>query len=730
METEKNCHIANPEIWGGIESTINRVNDQFFDQLAFSGHYSRQGDIDLVASLGISKLRYPVLWEKHQPALTTDIDFSWAGERLAEIRRADITPIVGLLHHGSGPCFTSLLDDRFPDLFAGYARQVALQFPWVTEYTPVNEPLTTARFSGLYGLWYPHHRLHHSFLKMVVNQAKATILAMKAIRHIQPGAKLIQTEDLAKTYSTPLLNYQARFENERRWLSIDLLCGKVDRQHRLWNYFLNNRISEKELSFFWENACLPDVMGWNYYVTSERYLDENLNRYPVAFHGGNKTHAYADVEAVRVSVPEPTGLKVLLTEAQHRYHLPTAITEVHLHCTREEQLRWFEHVYRICSELNETGLAIKAVTAWSLLGSYGWTKLLTQGAGDYEPGAFDLRGGKPRATALARFIQAKTRRMQFHAPLLSKPGWWQTEQRLKFGHTPVESVKTREAVSRPLLIMGKKGTLGKAFARICKSRNIQVQVLGREECNITSAASIQRAIEEIRPWAVVNAAGYVRVDEAEHSATECFQANVAGPAHLARICGERKIPFLGFSSDLVFDGDKKAPYTESDPVRPLNVYGRSKADFEQLVQESNPESLIIRTASFFGPWDVYNFAYHIIRSLESGNAVSVISDVCMSPTYVPDLVEHSLDLLIDHEKGIWHLANQGSVTWADFADMIAKAFRLDTGYLQYLNQEDMQLPARRPRYSVLGSEKGQFLPSLESAVERYAQAIHSGRVTV
>ena len=130
------------------------------------------------------------------------------------------------MHHGSGPAFTNLLDPQFPVLLAQYAKQVAGQFPHINYYTPVNEPLTTARFSGLYGLWYPHKKDDTAFLKMLLNEIKGIVLSMQAIREINPLAKLVQTEDLGKTYSTRSLKYQADFENRRRWLTYDLLCGK------------------------------------------------------------------------------------------------------------------------------------------------------------------------------------------------------------------------------------------------------------------------------------------------------------------------------------------------------------------------------------------------------------------------------------------------------------------------------------------------------------------------
>jgi dTDP-4-dehydrorhamnose reductase len=172
------------------------------------------------------------------------------------------------------------LDPQFPQLLAQYAGQVAAKCPWINYYTPVNEPLTTARFSGLYGLWFPHVKNDRAFLLMLLNQLKGVVLSMREIRKINPTAQLVQTEDLGKTYSTDLLRYQARFENLRRWLTFDLLCGRVNEKHKLWKYFKRFDIPPEELNFFIENPCTPDIFGFNYYVTSERYLDENVRHYP------------------------------------------------------------------------------------------------------------------------------------------------------------------------------------------------------------------------------------------------------------------------------------------------------------------------------------------------------------------------------------------------------------------------------------------------------------------
>src|ERR687885_668297 len=205
------------EMWGGVESTVNRVRDTYLDQNERSGHAQRLDDLDRFAALGIRALRYPVLWERVAPDGLERADWTWTDDRLARIRAHGMRPIVGLVHHGSGPRHTSLVDPGFPEGLARYARAVAERSPWVESYTPVNEPLTTARFSGLYGHWYPHGRDDRTFLRALLVQCRAVARAMAAIRCVNPTARLVQTDDLGKTHSTPLLAYQAVFENDRRW---------------------------------------------------------------------------------------------------------------------------------------------------------------------------------------------------------------------------------------------------------------------------------------------------------------------------------------------------------------------------------------------------------------------------------------------------------------------------------------------------------------------------------
>ena len=723
MSTDKKLQQAsssNLELWGGIECTINRINDTFLDQLEYANHYKRENDLSLIAGLGIKTLRYPILWERHQPTTDTEIDWSWTEKQLSVLAANSIKPIAGLVHHGSGPAFTNLLDENFAEGLALYAEKVATKFPWIEYYTPVNEPLTTARFSGLYGFWYPHAKNDVSFARMLLNQMKGVVLAMKAIRKINPSAKLIQTEDLGKTYCSPSLQYQANFENERRWLTYDVLCGNIKPGHKMWNYFVRLGIPEESLNFFLENPCLPDVMGFNHYITSERFLDEDYKKYPSFTRGGNELQVYADVEACRVPHGQPSGLGVLLKEAWERYRLPMAITEVQLKCGREDQARWLKEVWNSCAKLKEEGLNIKAVTAWALLGSYGWDKLLTTKKMNYEPGAFDITSGIPRPTALVYLIKALINGEDYSHPVIEHKGWWQRDVRFIYE----KSFNTKSDLpdhnqSQPVLIIGKRGTLGRAFGKICGFRSINFKLLSRDEVDITNEQQIENAIKKYNPWAIINAAGFVRVDDAETESEKCFSDNTRAAYFLAAASKKYGIQLMTFSSDLVFDGTKQSPYVEGDKINPLNIYGRSKAEAELAVLNTNPDSLVIRTSSFFGPWDEYNFVSNVINTLSFNNTFIAAEDVFISPTYVPDLVNTSLDLLIDGEKGIWHLTNKGKITWADLARKVSDRAGLDTDLVEGQPLHLLNWKAPRPRYSVLKSERGILLPSLDNALKRY-----------
>ena len=704
-----------PELWAGAECTMVRLADGFRDQSIETGHHDRLDDVDRLIELGVKAVRFPILWERVAPDRPDRLDFAWTDQRLERLRDAGIRVIGGLLHHGSGPLYTDLIDPAFPWKLADYAGRVADRYRWIEDWTPVNEPLTTARFSALYGHWYPHRRDYPGFLRALFNQCRGTLEAMRAIRTVVPSARLVQTEDLGKTFSTAPLRYQAAHENERRWLSLDLLCGRVTSKHNWHNILFGAGIGWEEMEALESGESAPDLLGINHYLTSGRFLDHRIHLYPDHEPGGNGRDTYVDAEAVRVKrLEDDTGFAPRLREAWQRYGIPIAITEVHHGCNRAEQLRWFAEVWETAGQLRKEGVDLRAVTMWSAFGNVDWRFLLTERNGLYDTGAYDARGPSPRPTVVAKAAAAFARGQRFDHPVLDSPGWWRRPPRL---YRWSGSCKPMSWNGRKLLITGATGTLGHAMARLCEERAMPFCLTPREELDISDPTSVATAIERHQPWAVINTAGFVRVADAETERASCLAWNVDGAANLAEACAGVGIPLVTFSSDLVFDGRKGSAYVEDDPVSPLGAYGESKAEAERRVLAVHPGALVIRTAAFFGPWDRYNFAWAVVSSLAAGRRFPACPDSYVSPTFVPDLGHATLDLLIDGERGLWHLANQGRLSWHEFAVRIAEAAGFDTSLI------DPVPSVEGKRDNSLASRHGPLLRPVEQAIADYAAAV-------
>lgn len=520
------------ELWGGHECTVVRTQEGYRDQTVVCGHETRLEDLDRFAALGCRALRYPVLWERVSPDQLQDADWRWSDERLARLRALSVRPIVGLCHHGSGPAHTHLLDPAFASGLAAHAEAVARRYDWIEDWTPVNEPLTTARFSALYGHWYPHAADETAFWTALLNQIDAVRLSMRAIRGVRPTARLIQTEDLGRTYATPPLRSQADFENLRRWLTWDLLTGRVDRGHGMFERLARHGLGDRLLAIA-DAPCPPDLLGVNHYLTSERFLDHRLERYPPERHGGNETQAYADVEAVRVLLPGPDGLEGVLREAHDRYGLPIAVTEIHNGCTREEQMRWLLEAWRTAQRLRADGVPIQAVTVWSLLGAFDWDSLLTYSTGCYEPGAFDLCDGAPRSTGLAALMKALAEDSP-PPPAALGFGWWRRDIRLEYQpvRRPAEDPPPRSAQAPdpapPLLILG-EGPLRDAVAAACLWRGLDYRAAPLDGDGAFDL------IDAGEPWAVIGAFDLGLVED-------------AAVIRWGAACAVRGLPFLTFSS--------------------------------------------------------------------------------------------------------------------------------------------------------------------------------------
>ncbi|HVL33435.1 MAG TPA: family 1 glycosylhydrolase, partial [Actinomycetota bacterium] len=480
------------ELWAGIECTHNRVGNRRFDQLVRTRHRDRIDDLDALNGLGVRAVRYPVLWEHVYGDDGARRDWRWHDERLQRLRELDVTPVVGLLHHGAGPGDAGFADPRFPERFAAFAREVAERYPWVHQYIPINEPLTTARFCGLYGVWHPHGRDTRLFAKILMAQLRATVLAMRAIREVVPKARLIQNEDIGFMRAVPHLQYQAEFENERRWVTFDLLCGRLREGMPMWEVLVEAGVSEDTIAWFAEDAVRPDVVAVDTYITSERFIDDRLHLYPQWSHGTNGKDRYADIESVRVAAQEPAGILPMLRQAWDRYGIPMVVGEWHLGCTREEQLRWLRDGWASVLMARNEGVDVRALTVWSVFGSYDWNTLVTQENGYYEPGLFDVRSDPPRPTALASMVRALATGESFDHPALESDGWWRRDDRFTYDPVSIDAPvpygepalpKVRVAERRSLVLTGARDALADGFARVCSVRSLE-----QREADVAEAA--------------------------------------------------------------------------------------------------------------------------------------------------------------------------------------------------------------------------------------------------
>jgi dTDP-4-dehydrorhamnose reductase len=412
------------------------------------------------------------------------------------------------------------------------------------------------------------------------------------------------------------------------------------------------------------------------------------------------------------------------------------VTESHLNGTRDEQMRWTAEAWTTALRLQANGVDFRAITAWALLGSFDWNSLLTKEAGFYEAGAFDIRSGTPRPTGmvdmLRRLGSGEDAAWLERDPVLGDPGWWRREIRLslpihRWGEAPREPPLPPTPKLAPVLIIAAAGALGQTFAQACTIRGLRYVLTQRAECDLADPHSIALALATHKPWAVINAAGWLDVDRAETEPTACFATNTTGALNLARACAKAGLHLTSFSSALVFDGTLERAYVEGDALAPLGVYGASLAQAEQAVTATVPASLIVRAGALFSPDDADDFANRLTASLIRGQPVLAASGYVITPTYAPDLVDACLNLIIDKATGLRHLSHETPLSWLDFGRLIASAVQLDPALVKTATPEQLGWRAQRPRNAALSSTYGAVLPSLDDAVARFAVVVAQAR---
>ena len=257
-----------------------------------------------------------------------------------------------------------------------------------------------------------------------------------------------------------------------------------------------------------------------------------------------------------------------------------------------------------------------------------------------------------------------------------------------------------------ILVIGAKGMLGRDLMNILQASLSGDEMIGWdiEEIDIRKEEDSVAKIEKLRPDVVVHLAAYTDVDGCESDKEKAFAVNAEGTRHVARAASACHARMVYLSTDYVFDGNKREPYSEGDAPHPLNVYGHSKLKGEQYVQERVEDFLIIRTQWLYGSFGK-NFVDSILRQAGEKKTLSIVDDQTGSPTYTIDLAKAISALVRSKARGIFHVANSDLCTWYTFGRTILNLSGVDQVRIIPISSKELGRPATRPSYSVLDCRK-------------------------
>lgn len=259
---------------------------------------------------------------------------------------------------------------------------------------------------------------------------------------------------------------------------------------------------------------------------------------------------------------------------------------------------------------------------------------------------------------------------------------------------------------KKILITGANGQLGNEFRVLANGYpEYEFIFLSRNELQIEDAENVKQVFAAHKPDWCVNCAAYTAVDKAESEKDAAFAINATAAGTLAKVCAETNTGFIHISTDYVFDGSSAEPYKEDAATGPINTYGHSKLQGEQLVQQHNPNAIIIRTAwvySFFGN----NFVKTMIRLMKERESINVVDDQVGSPTYAADLAQAIMHIITGarHASGVYHYSNEGRISWFQFAEAIKEMIGSNC-VVNAIPSSSYPTPAKRPQYSLLDKSK-------------------------
>ena len=257
-----------------------------------------------------------------------------------------------------------------------------------------------------------------------------------------------------------------------------------------------------------------------------------------------------------------------------------------------------------------------------------------------------------------------------------------------------------------IALIGVNGQLGTDINGHFQEKGVTVVgLIGLKDININDYKTSENIIKDIDPDLLINTAAFHDVDLCEDEARSAFEVNVMGVRNMAMICKKMDIPLMHFSTDYIFDGKKKEPYTEDDCAAPLSLYGISKLAGEQIMRYMLDKYYIIRLSGLYGHTGSVgkgytNFIEQMIKMSEKEKEIKVVNDQVLTPTSTIDVAKKLFELLQTGKYGIYHMTNTGSCSWYEFAREIFRLMKLPTK-ISPTTTEEFGAKARRPEYSVL-----------------------------
>lgn len=254
-----------------------------------------------------------------------------------------------------------------------------------------------------------------------------------------------------------------------------------------------------------------------------------------------------------------------------------------------------------------------------------------------------------------------------------------------------------------VLVTGASGQAGLCLQSIANTfTEVQFDFLNSEQLDITNQIEVEEIFKAYMPDYCINFAAYTAVDKAEDEIELAYNVNAEGAKNIAEACKKDGVRLLHLSTDFVFDGQKKTPYTVTDATNPINVYGASKLKGEEYIQEVMEEYFIVRTSWLYSDFG-NNFKKTILRLAGTKNEINVVNDQIGRPTEAVDLCVFLMQLIISNTMpfGIYHFSGDKICSWYDFAVSIVEEANLSM-QVHPISSAEYPSKAKRPKYSVLG----------------------------